>query len=459
MDPENEYFSDGISEEILNALSKVNGLQVCSRTSSFAFKGQQQDVRQIGQKLGVGAVLEGSVRRGGNKVRIGAQLVDATNGYQLWTETFDGTLDDIFIVQDEIAAKIVDRLKEKFSSGQTNPKHPETTPRPAHAITENVEAYNLYLKGRFHWNKSNPDDIKKAITAFEAAIRIDPGFAAAYCMLSHCYSFMGSTGAMPYAEAFGKAKDLTLQAIEQDPSHAESHLSLASIKFLQNWDFAGAEISLKKARALGLNSSLLNEIEGTLLIALGRFVDAVEKIEDALKQEPLSLSLMCMLADAYAFAGRFEDAIAQYDKAIEMDPNFRRAFEGKGLTYLAMRNLDLAIENLNRYQKLIGHPLKGQATLGHAYALAGRMDEARECLEKTVQREKENPGINLNLEYAFLYAGFGEYDRAVSHFVKIYEQRTNVVCIGMIYCIRFPILKELKSKTQFKELLTKMGLD
>jgi tetratricopeptide (TPR) repeat protein len=335
---------------------------------------------------------------------------------------------------------------------------------PAHddivkAPTDNIEAYNLYLKGRYHWNKSNPDDIKKAITAFEKAIELDPGFAPAYCMLSYCYSFLGSSGMVPYAEAFSKAKDCTLKAIEIDPHHAESHLSLATIKFMQNWDFAGAEASIQKARDLGLNSSLLNQIDGMLMIALNRADDAVRKIESALKQEPLSLTMMCMLGEAYSFAGRFHDALAQYDKVIELDPTFRRAFEGKGFTYLALGDYENAVQNLETYQGMIGHPLKGLGGLGYAYGISGNKEKALECLRKTQQREESEPGVNMNLEYALINAGLGDFNTAFNHLSKIYEQRSSVVCFGMIYCMRYPIMDELKSDPRFQLLIGQMGLD
>ncbi len=460
-DPENEYFSDGISEDILNALSKVDGLQVCSRSSSFKFKGKEEDIREIGQKLGVAAVLEGSIRRGGNKVRISAQLVNAADGYQIWSEVFDGAIDDIFELQDEIATKIVVRLKEKLSGRieKLSPGQPASHEEIVKAPTDNIEAYNLYLKGRFHWNKSNPEDIGKAITAFEKAIELDPDFAPPYCMLSYCYSYLGSSGRLPYAEAFSKAKDFTLKAIDIDPHHAESHLSLATIKFMQNWDFKGAEASIQKARDLGLNSALLNQIDGMLMIALNRASDAVVKIENALKQEPLSLTMMCMLGEAYSFGGQFQDALAQYDKVIELDPNFRRAFEGKGFAYLALGDYENAVHYLETYQRMIGSPLKGLGGLGYAYGVSGNKEKALDCLRKTQEREETEAGVNLNLEYTLIRAGLGDYDTAFEHLCKIYEQRSSVVCFGMIYCMRYPIMGELKSDPRFTRLIGQMGLD
>jgi len=451
-DPENEYFSDGISEEILNALTHVDGIQVTARTSSFQFKGKNEDVRQIGAKLGVANVLEGTVRRAGKKVRINVQLINTTDGYHAWSEVYDRELEDIFEVQDEIATKIVTRLKENFA---VNEKKENVVKSP----TENIDAYNLYLKGRYYWNKSNPEDIRRAIDTFEEAIRLDPNFALPYCSLSYCYSFLGSSGILPPSEAYPKAKDYTLKAIELDPNHAESHLSLATIKFYHNWDFNGAEVSLNKAHDLGLNSSLFNQVHGWFLIAKGDFEKAIEKIEQALILDPLSLPLMSTLADAYSFAGRFEEALAQCTKIIEMEPNFRRAFESRGMTYLAMGEYEKAIEDLEQYHKLVGHPLKGLSSLGHAYAAAGYHEKALECAEKIKLRQEKEPDVILHMDFAFLYSGMNELDLAFQYLNKTYEQRMGIACLGMIFCIRYPMLKELKSDQRFTQLLQKMGLN
>jgi len=452
-DPENEYFSDGISEEILNALTRVEGLQVIARTSSFSFKGKNEDIRQIGTKLGVSHILEGSVRKSGKKIRITAQLINTSDGYHIWSEVYDSDLEDIFEVQDEISLKILNRLKENFA--ETKKSEPIIK-----APTENLDAYNFYLKGRYHWNKSNPEDIIKAIKNFEEAIGIDPQFAPPYCALSYCYSFMGSAGLIPPTEAYPKAKESTLKAIELDPDNAESHLSLATIQFFHNWDFEGAEKSLNKALSLCLNSSLINQVHGWFLIAKGDFEKAIDKMKQALILDPLSLPLIGNLADAYGFAGRYIEALEQYDKAIEMDSRFRRAFEGKGMLYLTLGEFDKAIENLEHYHKLIGDPLKGLGSLGHAYAVSGQREKALECLRKIKQREEAEPGKLFHMDYAFIHAGLGDNDKAFYYLNKTYENRIGIACLGMIFCIRFPLrLKELKSDERFKELTRKMKID
>jgi len=451
-DPENEYFSDGMAEEILNALTHVEGLRVTARSSSFTFKGKNEDIRTIGMTLGVSNVLAGSVRKSGKRMRVTAQLVNTADGYHIWSEVYDSDLDDVFQVQDEISLKILNRLKEDFNEGEKK----ESIVRPP---TDNMEAYNLYLKGRYYWNKSNPEDSKRAIKDFEEAIAIDPGFALPYCALSYCYSFLGSAGLMPPAEAYPKAKDLTLKAIELDPNHAESHLSLATIKFFHNWDFDGAEASLEKASSLSLNSSLINQVHGWFLIAKGDFEKAIEKMEQAVILDPLSLPLLSNLADAYGFAGRFEEALAQYSKVVELDPAFRRGYEGQGMIYLAMGEPEKAIGYFEKYHKLIGHELKGLSSLGHAYAAAGQMDKAQECLEKIKRREQSEPGVLLHMDYAFIYSGMKEFDKAFEYLQKTYDQRMGIACLGMIFCIRYPMLNELKADPRFRELTEKMGIE
>ncbi len=450
-DPENEYFSDGISEEILNALTRVEGIRVTSRTSSFSFKGKQEDVRQIGLKLGVSAILEGSVRKAGNKIRITAQLINTADGYHIWSEVFDGNLDDIFQLQDEISLKILNRLKENFAPVQNH----DPIIKPA---TGNIDAYNIYLKGLYHWNKSKPEDIRIAIKNFEEAIQKDPQFADPYCALSYCFSFLGSAGMMNPSEAFAKAKNFTLKAIEIDPGNANAHLSLATISFFHNWDFDSAEASLQKALNLNLNSSFINQLHGWLLITKGDFEKAIEKMEQALLLDPVSLPLITNLADAYSFAGKFEKALAQYDKVIELDPAFRRAYEGKGMVYLAMDDFEKAIYFFEKYQKLIGDPLKGLSSLGHAYAAAGNVEKAKEIIEKIKEREKRDKGIPMDMDYAFVYAGMKDYENAFFHLNKTYENRVGIACLGMIFCVRYPMMKEMKSDPRFKELTEKLDL-
>src|SRR5690606_182320 len=275
---------------------------------------------------------------------------------------------------------------------------------------------------------------------------------------SYCYSFLGSSALMSPPVAFAKAKDYTIKATALDPNHAESHLSLASIKFFHHWDFDRAEPSLNQSLSRCMNSSLINQVHGWFLIAKGDIEKAIEKMEQAVLLDPLSLPLIANLGDAYSFAGRFDEAHEQYDKAIEMDPLFRRAFESKGMCYIATKEYDKAIESLQHYHKLVGHPLKGLSSLGHAYAAAGLTDKALECLEKIRQREREEPDKVFHMDLAFLYAGLSDYDKTFEYLNKTYEQRHGIACLGMIFCIRFPLLVEMRNDVRFRELTERMKI-
>ena len=233
---------------------------------------------------------------------------------------------------------------------------------------------------------------------------------------------------------------------------------MATIKFFHNWDFPGAEESLNKAYSLSLNSSFVNQVHGWYLIARGDFHKAIEKMKEALVLDPLSLPLMCNLADAYSFAGRFNDAISQYKKVLELDPNYRRAYEGIGMVHLGKGEYEEAIKNFQQYHKLIGHKYKGLSSLGHAYAAAGQIDKANECLAGIRKREELEPGVVLDMDYAFLYTGMKEYDKAFEYLNRSYDQRMGIACLGMIFCIRFPMLNELKKDPRFGMLTEKMGL-
>jgi TolB-like protein len=231
-DPENEYFSDGMTEEIINVLGKVPGVQVASRTSSFAFKGKDVDIREIGEKLGVGSVLEGSVRKVGNRIRITTQLTDVTNGYNLWNETYDRQLEDVFAVQDEISRAIVDALKIQLVGDAKSLVVP---------ATENLDAYNLYLKGRFVYNRFTESDLKRGIDFFEQALAMDPQYAKAHAGIADCWSFLADDWVVP-DEAYPKAKAMAMRALDLEPSLSEAFTAMGKVLSWYEWDFPGAEL-------------------------------------------------------------------------------------------------------------------------------------------------------------------------------------------------------------------------
>ena len=308
-DPENEYFSDGITEELLNALTKVDGLQVTSRTSAFAFKGKNTDIREIGIQLNVDRILEGSVRKAGNRVRITAQLINAADGYHIWSENYDRDLTDIFEVQDEISSIIANKLRENLTARE----HEETLVK---VPTQNLEAYTLFLKGLHFHNKITPDDTKKAIECFEKAIALEPDYAHAYAMAAAGYAFLGATGQMQPNEAFEIVHRYSDKALQLDSSLAAGYAAKGAAYLLYDWKWKQAYESLLKAIELNPATTEAHQLLSFYYLSTGRKKEAVEIMEKALQVDPLSPIVNQYLADAYLNAGRTDDALKQVESFI-----------------------------------------------------------------------------------------------------------------------------------------------
>lgn len=444
-DPENEYFSDGISEELINALTKVDGLLVTSRTSSFAFKGKTEDVRQIGSQLNVSTVLEGSVRKAGDRVRIAAQLINTADGYHVWSEVYNRNLEDIFEVQDEISRTITNKLREKLTGSEMREPLVKSP-------TRNLDAYNLYLKGLFYWNKWTPDDFRKAITCFEEAIHEEPSFALPHSSLSNCYVVLGSTGQISPKKAYPRAKESALKALELDSNLAESHISLGVVKLFFDWDLDSALKLFQKALELNPSAAAAHLTFALYLDAVGKVEEAVSEMEMAVQLDPLSLQINNCLGDAYFFAERLDEAMEQYEKTLELDPSFRAALEGKGMVYLVKGEIDQSIKVLEEYQKQTKHPLKGVTALGIAYARAGKLEEAHECLRKLKERERTEIDISLSMDFACLYAELKDLDKAFYYLEKTVEER-----VGLVFLRAHPMWKDLRTDPRFKNLMKKIG--
>jgi TolB-like protein/class 3 adenylate cyclase/Tfp pilus assembly protein PilF len=450
-DSDNEYFSDGISEELLNALTKVDGLLVTSRTSSFAFKGKNEDVRKIGEQLGVHTVLEGSVRKAGNRVRITAQLVNATNGYHLWSEVYDRKLEDIFEVQDEISRIITNKLREKLTTKEGK----ESLVKPA---TENIDAYNLYLKGLFYWNKWTPEDRKKAIKTYEEAIKKEPNFALPYSGLANCYSILGSTGQMNPEIAFPKAKKAALKALDLDKNLMEAYLSLATVKLYFEWDDDTANELIQKALKLSPGAAVAHQNYALYLLLTGyrtdKLMEAINESEIAVKLDPLSMPNNLFLGTVYSFTQQYDDALRQYDKILELDPKFRAALEGKGWVYSIKEEWANAIKYFKQYQKLTNSPLKGISGLGYAYAKAGQIDKAKQILNKLEERERLNKDASIASDFAMVYLGLQDYDKVFYYLENITPDR-----FGLIFFKSHPLFKDARNDARFDKWVGKAGFE
>ena len=311
-DKGDEYLSDGVSEELIAALSKITGLQVKARTSSFAFKGKNEDIQKIGELLHVSHLLEGSVARAGNKLRITAQLIQASDGNHLWSETYDREMQDIFAVRSEVAQQVAATLEIRLLG--------EEKKRLDQKPTENIEAYNLYRQGRYYADKFSQDGFKKALGFYQQAIEKDSRFALAYAGMADTY-VLAADLYIPPREAFSKAKEAALKATELDETLAEAHASLGFVHFHYDWDWAAAEKEFKRALTLNPQSVRAHTLYTEYLAGMGRFNEAYDQGRRALELDPLSILARWSLGWASLHAGRSDDAIQQFSKAAELDPN------------------------------------------------------------------------------------------------------------------------------------------
>ncbi len=442
-DPENEFFSDGLTEDILTQLSKISALRVISRTSVMQYKNTSKNIRSIANELSVGTVLEGSVRKAGNRVRITAQLIDAKSDAHLWAQTYDRELSDIFAVQSDVAEQISQALQARIKPAE----EAQIRRRP----TESMEAYETYLQGRVHLGRRTEEALKKAIASFEKALEIDPGYASAFTGLADAYIFMSLMEYMPPKEAFPKARAAAEKALLIDPGLAEAHASLGLVKFQFDWDWAAAESELKKARELNPNYAPGHHFFADYLKGMGRFDEALAQIREAQALDPLSLAISSGVGHVLYLSRQYDEAIAAYRHTLELDPNFVQARLWFGRPFLQKGLYDEAISELKQAMALSGGSTISMAVMAHAYAAAGRTAEAQEILDRLQERAKEQyvPSYWIGL----IYVGFGDKDRAMDWMEKAYDERS----AWLAWMNVEPRFDPLRSEARFKALASKIG--
>jgi serine/threonine-protein kinase len=440
-DPENEYFSDGMTEEIINALAKVPGIQVASRTSSFAFKGKQDDVRLIGEKLSVTSVLEGSVRKVGTRIRITAQLINVENGYHLWSETYDRNLEDVFAIQDEISRAIVEALKLRLAhdTGQFV------------APTRNIEAYNLYLKGRFFFNKFNEQGLRRGLEFFQHALLQDPGFARAYAGIADCWCDLADDWVAP-ADAYPRAKAAAEQALQRDPELAEAITSIGKVLCWHEWNFAAAAERLERAVLLSPNYAEAHYVLGTALPLVGRLGDGIQAIRNALTLDPLSANLSGWLARFLLYAKDYPGAIAQGQRTLEFDDESIRAILYIGSAYLAQGEAETALQWYRRGQGMEQAIRSYDALIVRALAALGRKDEADAILTRLTEESRHQYMRSEIL--AMGYAAVGDLDGAFGALERAYQARS----AGLIYLHLDPGYEPLRGDPRYHDLVKRIGL-
>ena len=446
-DAADEYFADGVTEEILNVLVRFEDLRVTARTSSFAFKGRHEDVRQIGRELSVDTVLEGSVRKAGNRVRITAQLIDTADGYHLFSNSYDRVLEDIFAVQDEIARTIARELRVIFparTSGAPVVRKP----------TQNADAYNSYLRGLHCWNRWTPDATQEALGHFRDALALDPGFALAHTGIARCYGQLGAMGRVPSDVAYPAAAAAARRAIELDPEIAESHISLSLVKLFYEWDLEAAHACLERAIRLSPSSAEARQWAGYCHIASGRFADLLETAETATLLDPLSLTALDLLGTAHVVSGSPEEALVHFQRAIAIDPTFRSAIEGRAFAYDRMGEHERAAEELLRYRALTPGGSGGLSTAVYILARAGRTEEALTCLAELEQLERDTPDRNLHIDFTVALTGLGRVDEAFGRLERAIEARS-----GAVVFVRHGFVWEsLRDDPRFDGMLGAVGL-
>jgi serine/threonine protein kinase/Tfp pilus assembly protein PilF len=447
-DPDNEYFGDGLAEELINLLTGVKGLRVPSRTSAFAFKGTKTDPRTIGQTLNVGTVLEGSVRKAGNRLRVTAQLINTADGYHLWSERYDREMADVFTIQDEISQTIVQALQIQLT--------PERQEALLKRHTDNPDAYNAYLKGRHHWN-NRPLGTQKAIEYFEQAISIDPNYAMAYTGLADCYSTLGSweNGGMAPREASSKAAAAAGRALALDDTLGEAHSSMAYLSLHFDWDWPSAERGLHRAIELSPSYPTAHHWRSHLAMAMGRVEESLAESQRFLELEPMDLLGNFHLIWHYWLARQPEPAIDQGWKTLELHPTemsfFPRFF--MGLAYEQQGQMDEAIANFQKALTLSGGKSIVCAALGHAYGVAGARDLAAEALDRLEDQSLRQ--YTPAYDRAVIYAGLDDRDRAFEWLERAYDERSS----WMSYLRVEPRLDVLRSDARFAALLRKVGLE
>jgi adenylate cyclase len=440
-----ESLCEGIPNTLINALNKIQNLRISARTSSFSFVGKGLDIHGIGQKLNVDNVLEGSIQVVGNNLRVSASLIKVKDGYQLWNETYDSKLEDVFAIQDKIAQAIVKALKIRLLGEQEE--------RLAKRDTENIEAYKLYLEGLHYWNKRTGKDLNKAIELFNQALDKDSNYALAHVGLADSYNLLTVYSDARPRDAFPRAKAAALKALEINETLAEAHNSLAYVYEYYDWNWKGAEAEFKRALALNPNYATAHFWYGELLAWFGRYEESIQEMKRALELDPVSLIINTSLGLIYYRARQLDQARAQFTKTLELDPSFALAHLELGLTYIAKNKFSEAIGEIKKAAELSGDVGWIAGTLGMAYAAAGKLEEAKGILEELKVRSQKQYVSPYAM--ARLYGVLGDTNKFFEFMNQAYEEKSD----WLVKMKGDPFMDRYLSDPRYHLLLKKIGLE
>ncbi|HZR04930.1 MAG TPA: hypothetical protein VFA61_03780 [Candidatus Udaeobacter sp.] len=432
---DHDYFSDGIAEELLGALAKVDGLRVAARRSSFWFKDKQAELGEIASKLNVGHVLEGSVRRDGNRVRVTAELIDASDGFTLWSETYEREMRGIFALQDEITHSIVDALKLNL----------DISPPPA---SRSTEAYDAYLQGLFYSDKSTENELRKSLEFFQEALTKDPTFSRAWTGMAKAWLWLADAYVAPL-EAYPKVRDAAIRALQLDDEEAEAHVYLAETKRILDWDLDGAEVEFNRAVEIDPNSTPSNYFIAALHAARGNRDKALAYLQRTSKIDPASLWVSNFACELYRYFGLYDEAIAAGERALQLDPTFAHYGEpALAALYREMGRFDEAIALYEKARTFTGRPGFGLAI---TYARMNRREEALQTLEAAITGWGYRPGDAI----AHVQVTLGAHDDAIRELERACEQRSSSLHgVGIA-----PEFVPLRSDKRFRSILERIGLE
>ena len=438
-----EYLEMGMVDVLITKLSNIRQLKVRSISTVRKYADLQQDPVAAGRELQVEAVLDGSIQRVGDRVRVTVRLLNVQDGTSLWADKFDEPFTNIFALQDSISERVAAALPLNLSG--------EEKARLSRHYTENTEAYQLYLKGRYFWNKQTEEGFRKGIDYFNQAIRDDPNYALAYAGMSDCYALLSDFGFVPPREGFPKAKEAATRALAIDEKLAEAHTSLGRVKRDYDWDWPGAEQEFKRAIELNPNYPSAHQWYAVYLSSLGRHQEAIAEIKRALELDPLSLPVNSVTGRVLYLARQYDEAIEQSRKTIEMDPRFATAYQNLGRSYEQKGMYAEAVATFQEWNKVA--PGHGLAFLGRAYALAGKTDEAQKILAQL--KELSARRYVSPYHVAMIYAGLGDKEQTLAWLERAYQQRNH----NMVFLKVEPELDGLRSDPRFADLMRRVGFE
>jgi serine/threonine-protein kinase len=441
-DPENEYLSDGITDELIDALAKVEGIRVASRTSVFALKGKPQDVRAIGALLDCTHVLEGTMRRIGQQLRVTAQLTSTTDGQLIWSQRYDRRFDDVFAIQDELARTIVDTLRATSFA--------DLSPEPLRRHSDDVRAYREYLKGRYEWNRRTQDGVVAGIKHFENAIAIDPNYALAYTGLADSYALGNDYRSVPVAEGFEAAKHYARRAIELDDSLAEAHASLAWVLFIYDWDWDAAEREYRRAISLDPRYASAHQWYAFLLVAKNAMGDALVEAHTAVELDPSSVSVRRTLGGVYWYARRYDQARYHLERALAMNPTAEETYRQLGLVLGMSGELEDAKRVLFEAMALPDVNTYTRSALAYVFALGGERREAQRILDELERHAAV--GYVSPVAFATIHLGLGEVEKALDWTERAYEERRGWLAYVRVH----PMMDPMRGHPRFDALVKKM---